>query len=207
MRQRDRHGFRKFAPETKTLNYGKKFLRDINGGSFHSSRMKLFVVYVGGEVEQSHVELHDVRFCIGARIEDCYDDLRAQWWGTPESLHLDCWGVLNYADGYDITLSPTPPDEENDRLYFVNLGGYTDKLFTELHENIFVVATTESKAKVKALKTIQQWKSPHRDYQYDIEKAVCLNDKLAGHGYHIHLTRSDRQKEFQFTCRYTPLKK
>ncbi len=167
--------------------------------------MKLFVVYVGGEVEQSHVELHDVRFCVGETIEDCYNDLRAQWWGTPESLHLDCWGVLEYADGYNVSLSKDTPSDESEKLYFVNLGGYTSKEFTELHSNIFVVAPSDSKAKVRALKTIQDWESPHRDYQYEVEKAVCLNDAVESYGYHVVLEKTDTEKEFQFTCRNTPI--
>jgi len=169
--------------------------------------MKLFIVYVGGEIEQSHVELHDVRFCVGKTIEDCYDDLRAQWWGTPESLHLDCWGVLEYADGYNVSLSKNRPSDESDKLYFVNLGGYTSKEFTELHSNIFVIAPNDSKAKVRALKTIQHWDSPHRDYQYEVEKAVCLNDAVESYGYHVVLEKTDTEQEFQFTCKYTPIAK
>jgi hypothetical protein len=92
-------------------------------------------------------------------------------------------------------------------LYFVNLGGYTSKEFTELHSNIFVVAPTDSKAKVKALKTVQHWDSPHRDYQYEIEKTVCLNDAIESYGYHVVLEKTDVEKEFQFTCRYTPIGK
>jgi hypothetical protein len=51
--------------------------------------MKLFMFYVGGNCGNSNVELHDVRFAIGDAPEDCYDDLRRQWWGDPKSLHLD----------------------------------------------------------------------------------------------------------------------
>ena len=60
--------------------------------------MKLFMFYVGGDCGNSNVELHDVRFSIGNAPEDCYEDLRQQWWGTPESLHLDCWGPVEQAD-------------------------------------------------------------------------------------------------------------
>ena len=167
--------------------------------------MKLFIVYVGGEAEQSNIELHDVRFCLGEMIEDCYEDLRAQWWGTPESLHLDCWGVLDYADGYKVSLTKEAPSEEDNKLYFVNLGGYTDQEFTELHKNMFVVAPSDSKAKVKALKTVQEWQSPHRDYQYEIEKAVCINDTVQSYGYHVSLIASDAEIPFNFTCRYVPI--
>ena len=62
--------------------------------------MKLFMFYVGGNCGNSNVELHDVRFSIGETAEDCHDDLRRQWWGDPESLHLDCWGAVEQADGF-----------------------------------------------------------------------------------------------------------
>jgi hypothetical protein len=167
--------------------------------------MKLFIVYIGGEMEQSHIELHDVRFCVGETIEDCYESLRNQWWGTPSSLHLDCWGELKYADGYNVKLVKNVSGNTENKLYFVNLGGYTKKEFTELHSNIFVVAPTDSKAKVKALKTIQHWDSPHRDYQYEVEKTVCLNDSIESYGYGILLEKTDIEQEFEFSCRYTPI--
>ena len=49
--------------------------------------MKLFMFYIGGDCQNSNVELHDVRFSIGETPEDCRDDLRKQWWGDPNSLH------------------------------------------------------------------------------------------------------------------------
>jgi hypothetical protein len=67
--------------------------------------MKLFMFYVGGDCGNSNVELHDVRFSIGERPVDCFEDLRRQWWGEPKSLHLDCWGAVEQADGHDLELS------------------------------------------------------------------------------------------------------
>lgn len=61
--------------------------------------MKLFVIYIGGAHEQSLIELHDMRFIVADTIEETYKTLRKSWWGIPSSLHLDAWGVLNYADG------------------------------------------------------------------------------------------------------------
>jgi hypothetical protein len=37
--------------------------------------MKLFMFYIGGNCGTSNVELHDVRFCVGATPEDCYADI------------------------------------------------------------------------------------------------------------------------------------
>src|ERR1700760_2536050 len=119
--------------------------------------MKLFMFYVGGNFGNSNVELHDVRFSIGEVAEDCYDDLRRQWWGDAGSLHLDCWGAVEQADGYDVELSTEPPKAAEPSLFFVNLGGYDPSEFTELHRNVLIVAPDEVAAKAKAKAQINHW--------------------------------------------------
>lgn len=170
--------------------------------------LKLWVVYVGGWAgsgsKEANIELHDLRFVVAETIEDAYPDLRAQWWGRPDSLHLDAWGVLDHADGHDIVLKPEPPSPDANKLYFVNLGGY-DETFTELHRNVFVVAENDSKGKVKALKQIQHWKSPHRDHLFEIEKMIALDTVAARHGLHIHLVPTDEVKLFTFTAKFVPI--
>ncbi len=74
--------------------------------------MKLFVFYIGGSTDTSLIELHDVRICAAETMEATYDDIRRTWWGTPESLHLDCWGELTAADGHRISLSAEKPAGE-----------------------------------------------------------------------------------------------
>src|ERR1700761_7965099 len=112
--------------------------------------MKLFMFYIGGDCGNSNIELHDIRFSVGSRAEDCFDDLRRQWWGDPASLHLDCWGAVEQADGHDIALSAEPGADAVKKLFFVNLGGYAPSEFTELHRNVLIVAADESSAKAKA---------------------------------------------------------
>lgn len=163
--------------------------------------MKLFAFYIGGATENSLIELHDVRFGVAEKIEDCYDAIRKSWWGTAKSLHIDCWGELTGADGHLISLSPEKPVHE-DRLWFVNLGGYDPAEFTELHKNIFVVAPNESKAKVRALKTVLDWKSHHKDYQFDVEHICSLDAAAADKGLHIHLTPTGAPTPFKFDFGY-----
>jgi len=51
--------------------------------------MNLFVIYVGGKTETSLIEVHDIHFALGEKIEDTYDQIRNQWWGIPIiPLHL-----------------------------------------------------------------------------------------------------------------------
>ena len=164
--------------------------------------MKLFMFYVGGNCGNSNVELHDVRFSIGEVAEDCYDDLRHQWWGEPTSLHLDCWGAVEQADGYDIDLSLSPSQDRGPKLFFVNLGGYDPAEFTELHKNVLIVAMDEVTAKAKAKAQIDHWRKPHRDRLFEIEKAIDIGDQTQHHGHHLILRPATREKPFQFRCDY-----
>lgn len=169
--------------------------------------MKLFVIYIGGAHEKSLIELHDMRFVVANTIEETYETLRKSWWGNPTSLHLDAWGVLNYADGHSLRISHTLPEPCDNRLYFVNLGGYDSHLFTELHQNVFVVASNEAQAKHKAVQQITRWESPHRDYLHQVDTLLDLNQLLATNNYYLHFEKEINPKPFEFTCRYTPIGK
>jgi hypothetical protein len=169
--------------------------------------MHLFVIYIGGSHSQSLIELHDMRFAIANNIEETYDILRQSWWGTPTSLHLDAWGILNYADGHNILISDNPPKNTINKLFFVNLGGYDQRQFTELHKNTFVVATDEHQAKQKAVRQVSEWESPHRDYSHEVDTVLDLSSLLTRQNSYLHLIETENKSPFKFTCRYTPIGK
>jgi hypothetical protein len=165
--------------------------------------MKLFMFYIGGDCGNSNIELHDVRFSIGETAEDCRDDLRKQWWGDPKSLHLDCWGEVEQADGYDVMLTTeTLTAEPETKLFFVNLGGYDPSEFGELHRNILLVAPDAKAATKKALQQIRSWKLPHKDNVFEVEKAVDVTELMGRYGYRLKLTKAATEKPFEFTCAY-----
>lgn len=166
--------------------------------------MKLFAIYIGGEHPQAHIEIHDVRFVVAESIRDTHARLRADWWGTSGTLHIDCWAEIDHADGYDVRLAAAPPVGA-ERLYFVNLGGYDPGDFAEQHRNMFVVSTSVAEAKKRAIATIADWKDAHRDDFYEAEHAFAL-DTMIGDRLHIHLTRANTPRPPRFTCSYTPLK-
>lgn len=169
--------------------------------------MKLFVIYIGGAHEKSLIELHDMRFVVANTIEETYETLRKSWWGIPSSLHLDAWGVLNYADGHNILISDCPPQNVMNKLYFVNLGGYDKHQFTELHKNTFVVATDEHQAKQKAVRQVSEWESPHRDYLHEVDTVLDLSNLLTRQNHYLHLIETKNKSPFDFTCCYTPIGK
>jgi len=170
--------------------------------------MKLFMAYVGERVTGCHLELHDIRFAIGNSIEECYDQIRATCWGIPEKLHLDCWGALEYADGYNITLKAEKPATDK-KLFFVHLGGYTEDTFTEHHKNLLLVGEDENNVKKRALThdDAKSWSMAHKDSQFDIDDVISVQDSLKEKGLYIHLEKTEDVKPFLFKCTYVPLGK
>ncbi len=162
--------------------------------------MKLFMFYVGGDCGNSNTELHDVRFAVGNAAEDCHEDLRRQWWGTPASLHLDCWGAVEQADGFDIELVPAPVDNDGRFLFFANMGGYRSDLFAELHHNELLVASSAAKAKTRALAKIADFALPHKDSLFELERLLDVGARLAEAGLHLKLSPTDVVKPFSFVC-------
>jgi hypothetical protein len=167
--------------------------------------MKLFAIYIGGELKGANIELHDMRFVVAPSIADTYEELRRQWWGIPDSLHIDCWAEIGEVDRYDVTLR-SDPFTGPEKLYYVNLGGYDSAEFIERHKNIFVVATTIPEAKARAIETVKNWHAPHRDEMYEAEQAFSLNDSGHAQRLYVHLTRTAKTKDLTFTCDYTPIR-
>jgi hypothetical protein len=167
--------------------------------------MKLFAIYIGGELEGANIELHDMRFVVAPSIADTYDELRRQWWGIPKTLHVDCWAEVSEVDGYTVALK-SEPFTGPERLYYINLGGYDAGDFLEKHKNIFVVATSVSEAKRRAIKETKGWDVPHHDDMYEAEQAFSLSDCGQSQRLYVHLEQNDQAKPFTFVCRYTPIK-
>lgn len=168
--------------------------------------MKLFVFYIGGDAPGSMIELHDMRIIAARTMMDCIPEIKKTWWGIPERLHLDGWGELTHAHGYDIVLKPEPFTGP-EKLWFLNLGGYVKGEFEELHKNIFIVAEREVQARAKALKQTLHWDSHHKDTQFEVEKILNLETITGPQGLHIHLTPNVNGKPFTFGHGYKPIGK
>lgn len=165
--------------------------------------MELFIIYIGGAHPQSLIEVHDIRFIVAESLEKTYDFLKESWWGTPRSLHIDAWGILRQADGYDISFGAHEP-RCNKKLFYINVGGYDHSQFTELHKNIFVVAEDEKEARKKAISLVRSWKAVHKDNLYDIDNMLNLSEILSNN-LKLQLTPSNEERVFEFKCCYLPI--
>ena len=144
----------------------------------------LYLVYLGGKAPKSNIELHDVQFVAGNTIEDTYEALRQQWFGTVKGLHLDSYVALKYADGFRFKLSPERPQGEQ-HLYFINFGGYDSEKLAELHEFALFVAPSADEAKRKAKKQLLVGSiDQHKDDLLDIDDCFVVD---AVGEFYVHL--------------------
>ena len=148
----------------------------------------LFLVVLGGKASKANVELHDVRWVIGSKIEDTYDVLRNDWFGSFEGLHIDSYKKINYVDGYKINIKNIENEKlkknkfhnENRsqlNLWFVNIGGYDPSSMQEKHEFGLFVAKSSLEAKNKAKsKWLNGYKKKHKDDIASLKNFSSLDD-------------------------------
>ena len=148
----------------------------------------LFLVVVGGRSPKANIELHDVRWVIGSKIEDTFDQLRNDWFGADNGLHIDSYKKIDSIDGYKINLRNKENNEPknkifkkekipNKKLWFVNIGGYDPSSMQEKHEFGLIVASSPSEAKTKAKsKWLIDCKKRHKDDISAIKKFTDVDD-------------------------------
>ena len=143
---------------------------------------------LGGRAKKANIELHDVRWVVGSKIEDTYDTLRKDWFGSPKGLHIDSYKKIKYIDGYRINLIYFEKDKidknqlikknkAKKHLWFVNIGGYNPTSMQEKHE--FGLVTASSKLEAKKIAT-SKWligcKKKHKDDIASLEMLISFDD-------------------------------
>jgi hypothetical protein len=93
-----------------------------------------------------------------------------------------------------------------EKLYYINLGGYDAGEFLEKHKNVFIVSSTVSEAKKRAIKEAKPWSVAHRDEMYEAEQAFSLSDVGSDRRLYVHLMKAAEVRDLSFTCNYTPIK-
>ena len=148
----------------------------------------LYLVVLGGRAKKANIELHDVRWVVGSKIEDTFDTLRKDWFGSPRGLHIDSYKKIEYIDGYKINLINFEKDKiENSQLgkknksqkylWFVNIGGYIPTSMQEKHEFGLVIASTKLEAKnIAKSKWLIDCKKKHKDDLASLEMIISCDD-------------------------------
>ena len=148
----------------------------------------LYLVVLGGRAEKANIELHDVRWVVGSKIEDTYDTLRNDWFGSARGLHIDSYKKIQYIDGYKINLINVENHKiekkqlvkkvkQKKKLWFVNIGGYNPTSMQEKHEFGLVIASNKLEAKnIAKSKWLIGYKKKHLDDLSSLEMLISCDD-------------------------------
>jgi hypothetical protein len=147
--------------------------------------LHLFAVLVGGSHPRASIELHDLQFVAANSIDETIPVLRARWWGTPGSLHVDAYAEIRTLDGYRV--EPMDGGGAGPSLYFVNTGGYRDGVFAEEHAYSFHVGA-DKRAVWAAAKARATFGQKHQDNFDAIDDVVCASEHLAEQRLGLRLT-------------------
>lgn len=114
---------------------------------------KLFMLLLGCRPTGRNTEQHDIYFGIAKSLKDLIPEIKS-FWKSSGNIHIDAWRIINNVDGYQINITAkTPNDREENKLFFINLGGYKENEFEEFHYKILSVSKNKSEAIAAAKKT------------------------------------------------------
>lgn len=145
----------------------------------------LFMYYIGGRVQGANIELHDIQFAAHTHPQAAFPQLKANWFGDKNRVHVDSYTPCRWADGYDITLHPEPFSGP-EKLWFINMGGYLPGNPAEVHQFGLFVAPDVEAAKQRARQALlTHVLQPHHDDLHQIDD--CLPLSLLERWYvHLH---------------------
>ncbi len=165
----------------------------------------LYMVMLGCRPPGRLTEQHDIFFGIGEKMADLIPKIKAFWPDAKGKIHVDAWREVRMVDGYAISLQPTDTTMaiDNEKLYFINLGGYKSGEFDEFHYKILAVARDISSA-TKASKQTAFYKQmgfpgavSHIDDKYGIDVDDLMEVKEAlgeadKNGYELIIQKAEK---------------
>jgi hypothetical protein len=183
-------------------------------------QLKLFMMMLGCRPAGRNTEQHDMFFGIAPAMSDLVPAIKAFWPEAKGNVHVDAWREVTQVDGYQVQVLPREEaaDEEADKLFFLNLGGYKAGEFDEFHYKMLVVAR-DSAAAVKQAKQSAFYKhtgfkgaTSHIDDKFgvDIDELYQVKDILPEdlkQKYTIHLSPSEADTADELHLGYFQLHK
>lgn len=111
------------------------------------SELKLFMVIIGCTPNGRFTEQHDVFFGIGKTLRELVPQMQAFWKEAEGKIHIDAWREIKNVDDYIVLIDEKKHIEEgNNKLFFLNLGGYKENEFEEYHYKIVTAAKDKGEA-------------------------------------------------------------
>ncbi len=153
----------------------------------------LFIVMLGGRHARANTEVHDVVLAVGDSLEEVYPQLKNAWFGEQKGLHIDAWaqiyGVAFEGKNYQIQFTDAAPNQADQKLYLLNLGGYDASEFGELHRYVLVLAQNAMVAKQRGKAHFaQHWQKQHTDRVLDVDDCIAIDQV---HGRYVQLIEGE----------------
>ena len=162
--------------------------------------LKLFMLLLGSKAPGRHVEQHDFFFGIAHELRDLVGDIKLFWPEARGKIHIDGWREVKVVDGYQVKIvakSHHKNSDVNEKLFFINLGGYQENKFEEQHYTVLTVKTDRAAASNEAKKTLF-FRHDHFETHIDDKYGIDVDDI-----YQIDDILSPEQKE-KFRIELTP---
>ncbi len=105
---------------------------------------------VGCRPAGRNTEQHDIMFGIGETIKDLVPAINAFWPEAKGNIHVDAWREVTQVDGFSVEVvskeESITNDENANKLFFLNLGGYKIGEFDEFHYKMLAVSADQAGA-------------------------------------------------------------
>jgi len=170
--------------------------------------LKLYMIMLGCTPKGRFTEQHDIFFGIGNSLKDLIPSMNLFWPEAKGQLHIDAWREVTVVGNYSIeiiskTIEINPTEE---KLFFINLGGYKENEFEEYHYKMITVAENLALASKESKKSAFfkhcgfKGATSHIDDKYgiDVDDIYNVSDMLAEHykeNYSIKIIKSDTTLE------------
>ena len=166
-----------------------------------------------------YTEQHDIFFGIGSSLKELVPDMKEFWQEAKGRIHIDAWQKVTIVDGFTIEIvSKEEKLEQEEQLFFLNLGGYKEDEFEEYHYKVLVVAKTKAEAIKKAKQTtfykhcVFKGAESHIDDKYGVDVddihniEEILSDKFKSQ-YRLKITKTNVISEDEKHIGYLKLDK
>lgn len=178
------------------------------------------MVIIGCRPKGRLTEQHDIFFGIAESMKELIPHMKGFWPEAKGQIHVDAYREVNFVNGYTIKVfskSENKKSSSNDKLFFLNLGGYKVNEFDEFHYKVLAVAGTSAEAIQQAKQTAFykhygfKGATSHIDDKYgvdvdDIHKVDDILNPFFKENYSLNITKEEgREDELQIG--YFPLKK
>jgi hypothetical protein len=181
---------------------------------------KLFMILLGATPKGRNIEQHDIFFGIATSINALLPEMMAFWPEAKDKIHVDAYRVVNKVGDYKVEVIEKQPSASDDltSLFFINLGGYKQGEFEELHYKILVVADQKAIA-IKEAKETAFYKhtgfkgaTSHIDDKFgvDVDDIFEIKDILSAQTkskYALKFSPGSDLVEDELTLGYIPLSK